>query len=172
VAINAARYQANWLTTLVRFKPLGNRLLRAILMQSVRQLSARILPEGHMHRRRKQSDLESYVSQVRQRQRNTVWPDLLVNSRSVDKFLWTGSPNPTVVQRIGAWLLGVGIIAPGLVCLILARMDWTWSLGSIAFGLVASLAVAFGVRTFMAGFRRHVPEDEDDQTPRKRRNAR
>jgi predicted cobalt transporter CbtA len=36
-------------------------------------------------------------------------------------FLWRGSPDATLVQRIGAWLLGVTFLGLGIAILMLAR---------------------------------------------------
>jgi hypothetical protein len=47
------------------------------------------------------------LEEFKARQRNTVWPDQLVNSKGVDAFLWHGSPNPTKVQRAGAVVFGL-----------------------------------------------------------------
>lgn len=41
------------------------------------------------------------------RQRNTLWPDALQNSKSVDEFLWKGSAKPPMVQRVGAIVFGL-----------------------------------------------------------------
>lgn len=62
-------------------------------------------------------DLDDFLEESRQRQRNVVFPDTVRNARSVDAFLWRGSPNPTRVQRIGAWLFGLTLIGTG-VCLM------------------------------------------------------
>lgn len=49
----------------------------------------------------KANDPESFAKELRSRQRNTIWPDALNNGVGVDKLLWKGSPNATLVQRIG-----------------------------------------------------------------------
>jgi len=84
------------------------------------------------------------------------FPDTVRNARSVDAFLWFGSPNPTRVQRIGARLLGSVSICIGLPFIFLAARardadDWAgyWLM------LLISLAfVLLGVRIFRNGFPR------------------
>ena len=49
----------------------------------------------------------SFIRDIRRKQRNVIWPEALHNSRSIDEFLWKGSSNPSLVQRIGAWLIGL-----------------------------------------------------------------
>jgi hypothetical protein len=87
------------------------------------------------------------------KQRNIVWPHPLINSRGVDAFLWRGSTNPTLVQRIGAWLFGLTFIAGGVVTLILARYEGARLLGVLVIGLFA-----LGVRIFYNGCRTAKPK--------------
>ena len=77
----------------------------------------------------------------------------LINGRSVDAFLWRGSPSPTLVQRIGAWLVGLFFIAAGVVFLIFAWFDSAWFLGVLVIGLFA-----LGVRIFYNGCRTLKPK--------------
>jgi hypothetical protein len=51
-------------------------------------------------------DLDELIDETRAKQRNVVFPDTVRNARSVDAFLWRGSPDAPLVQRIGAWLFG------------------------------------------------------------------
>jgi len=53
------------------------------------------------------SDTEKLIEEARAKQSNTVWPDTLLNGRSVDEFLLKGSPDAPIVQRIGAWIFGL-----------------------------------------------------------------
>lgn len=72
---------------------------------------------GIVRRRRRESDLEKFIEEVEGKHRNIVWPDPLVNSQTVDRFFCKGSPNPTVVQRIAAWLFSqaqVSDLKPGV----------------------------------------------------------
>jgi len=47
------------------------------------------------------------IGDIKSKQNNTLWPEAMVNARSVDKFLWWGLENPPLVQRIAAWLFGI-----------------------------------------------------------------
>src|SRR5579862_9565643 len=87
--------------------------------------------------------------EIRARQENIVWPGPLVNSRGVDEFLWKGSPNPTVIQRIAAWIFGLTFIGMAFALLALA-----WNLGGTAiviFGGGALFSLALGVRHCWSG---------------------
>jgi hypothetical protein len=53
------------------------------------------------------SNTEKLIEDVSAKQRNTVWPDAMINSKGVDEFLWRGSPDAPLVQRIGAWIFGI-----------------------------------------------------------------
>jgi hypothetical protein len=64
-----------------------------------------------MNHRRK---LDKFIDETRARQRNIAFPDTLRNGRAVDVFLFKGSPNPPLVQRIAAWILGLLFIGIGL----------------------------------------------------------
>jgi hypothetical protein len=46
------------------------------------------------------------IEDVRASQRNTLWPDAMVNGSSVDGLLWKGSPKATMVQRAASRSLG------------------------------------------------------------------
>jgi len=103
-------------------------------------------------------DMDKFIDESRARQRNIVFPDTVRNGRSVDAFLWKGFPNPTLVQRIGAWLFGLLFMAYGLVLLGLAvhfrnKGDWP---GSESCALIALAAGAIGIKTFRNGFPRKV----------------
>ena len=39
------------------------------------------------------SDNDESIEAIKAKQRNTVWPDTMVNSRGVDAFLWRGDPD-------------------------------------------------------------------------------
>jgi len=70
----------------------------------------------------------------------------------VDVFLWHGSPNPPLVQRIGAWMFGLGFLFIGLFFLaaaFLAEREQPW----IA-GLIAIPCFLLGLRIFRNGFPR------------------
>jgi hypothetical protein len=93
-------------------------------------------------------DRDHFIEDLEARQRNIVFPDTVRNGRSVDAFLWRGSPNPTMVQRIGAWILGLTIVVMGIVFLDTTRGDGFFSrMFSVAF-------ILLGARIFRNGFPR------------------
>ena len=57
------------------------------------------------------------LEEVERRQRNTLWPDAMVNSGSVDALLWKGSPKATKVQRVGIVIWGLFFLSIG-ICLL------------------------------------------------------
>src|SRR6266436_6347938 len=74
-----------------------------------------------MRRHTKPADRRTFIDDVRDREKNILWPDAMRNARSVDAYLWKGSENAPLVQRIGSWLIGLCLIVYGLVSLILFR---------------------------------------------------
>ena len=101
-------------------------------------------------------DLDDFLEESRQRQRNVVFPDTVRNTRSLDAFLWKGSPNPTRVQRVGARLFGITFIGLG-GCLITfvdaGRSDGEWVTAFVLTSMSLG-AIALGIRTFRNGFPR------------------
>ena len=55
-------------------------------------------------------DRDGVIEEIKAKQRNTAWPDTIVNSRGVDEFLWKGSSDAPLVQRIGAWIFGLTFV--------------------------------------------------------------
>jgi hypothetical protein len=74
----------------------------------------------------------------------------------VDTFFWKGSPNPTLVQRIAAWLVGTMFIGFGIgFILFAARERASDSWGGYAMFLLFSLGtLAVGARLIRNGFPR------------------
>jgi len=99
---------------------------------------------------------DPFIDEIRAKQRNVVFPDTVRNGRSVDAFLWFGSPNPTRVQRMGAWLVGSAFVCLGLPFIFIAARardagDWA------GYWLVLLISLAFvllGIRIFRNGFPR------------------
>jgi len=84
------------------------------------------------------------VNDIKGRQQNIVWPSPLRNSRAVDAFLWRGSPKPTVVQRIGAWLFGLTFVGFGLLPLL---MVWHETIsGALVMIAMGSAALLLGIK--------------------------
>jgi len=85
----------------------------------------------------RKGDLDSYIEDVKARQRNIVWPDGLRGGRSVDEFLWKGAGDAPLVQRIGAVVLALVYIAVAVLIVDVAveQAEWLIGVGAIfAFG--------------------------------------
>jgi hypothetical protein len=90
------------------------------------------------------------IEEVKAKQRNTVFPDTVRNSRNVDAFLWKGSPDAPLVQRVGAWIFGLFFLLCGVTCLGLALKSHSWA--DVLYSVVGFL---IGGKVFLNGFRRH-----------------
>ena len=97
-------------------------------------------------------DRRDLTDEMRDKQRNVLWSETLVNSRAVDVFLWRGSTNPTLVQRIGAWPFCASFMAMGLGFLGLALHEGSWSWGPFAIGSLGVGSFAVGVKIFLNGW--------------------
>jgi len=100
---------------------------------------------------------QQLIEEVKRKQRNTVWPDTMVNGRSVDEYLWKGSPEAPLVQRVGAWLFG-GLFMVSGVSMIEAIREMSpdrKSPASVIVGvLIAVLFFGVGLKVFINGFQR------------------
>src|SRR6266446_6820751 len=94
----------------------------------------------------------TFIEEIRVKQKSTVWPYPLINNRRVDKFLWKGSSDAPLIQRIGAWVFGLAFLAMGALLLIVGR-EFAGDGGE---GLVIMSVGAFmlGMKIFLNGFRR------------------
>jgi hypothetical protein len=59
--------------------------------------------------------IEKLVDDVEFRQRNTTWPDAMLNASTVDEVLWKRSQRITKVQRVGVALLGLAFVLCGVL---------------------------------------------------------
>jgi hypothetical protein len=101
------------------------------------------------------SDPESpqqLIEPVKNKQRNTVWPDTLLNSRGVDEYLWKGSSDAPLVQRIGAVVFGVAFML-GSVGLIEADRETTPDRKSIVVVILGVAFFAVGLKVLLNGLR-------------------
>ena len=72
--------------------------------------------------RRKRLGTETkFIDDIRARQNNTVWPDLLASSRRIDEFLLKGPRDASVIQRIGTAIFGAGSLFSALLLLYAAH---------------------------------------------------
>jgi len=92
---------------------------------------------------------KSVIDEIEAKQRNTVWPDTLRNSRSVDAFLWKGDPDAPLVKRIGAWIFGLFFILVGLGWVATA-----YEKQSLVFGVLSIGWFLVGAKIFLNGFRK------------------
>jgi hypothetical protein len=92
---------------------------------------------------------ERVIEEIKTKQRNFAFPDTLRNSRSVDEFLWKGSPDAPLVQRMGAWMFGLFFILGGLVFLDVAYEKHYW-----IFGVLSICWFLVGAKVFLNGFRK------------------
>lgn len=103
--------------------------------------------------RKSQDHLDEMIEDVNAKQRNTLWPDAMINGRSVDEFLWKGSPDAPLVQRIGAWIFGLTFMLLGIGLVEIDREiePYRKSLALVVLGVVCFW---IGVKVFWNGFRR------------------
>jgi hypothetical protein len=92
---------------------------------------------------------QRFIDEIRAKQRNIGFPDGLANGAAMDKFLWQGSANPPLAQRIGAWIFGLTLAMMGVVFIVLGRED-----RSRATAFIGIVLIFLGIRVFRNGFRR------------------
>ena len=68
----------------------------------------------HQHDVAEQHPIENLVDDVRQRQRNITYPDLIVNASGSDELMLKGSPRITRVQRVGVGIFGLFFLMAGV----------------------------------------------------------
>jgi hypothetical protein len=105
-----------------------------------------------MRRHSGAGDPQKFIDEIRAKQRNIVFPDGLANGAAVDKFLLKGSPDPPLVQRVGAWLFGLMFLIGGVSFLGYAQKE-----GSFLLALVSVACFLLGAWMFRNGFRRRMP---------------
>ena len=76
-----------------------------------------------------------FSEEIKASQENVLWPNVVRNSRRSDALLWRGSPDATLVQRIGICLFGLAFFGIGLMFFRLAQRENSRPLGcSHAYG--------------------------------------
>jgi hypothetical protein len=95
------------------------------------------------------SEQQSLIEEIKATQQNTLWPDTMKNSSSVDEFLWKGSPDAPLVQRIGACIFGLTFILGGLGWFAAA-----YEKNDRVFGILSIPWFFIGGKIFLNGFRR------------------
>jgi hypothetical protein len=102
----------------------------------------------------KPPDQEQMIEEIKARQRNTLWPETFTNGRAVSTFLWRGSPDATLVQRVGLWIFGILFILFGILA-IEGYRDAGPDERSYLSVVAAIILFSLGARVFLNGFRRH-----------------
>lgn len=92
---------------------------------------------------------QEFIGGIKSKQRNIVFPDGLANGAAVDKFLLMGSPNAPLVQRVGAWIVGLTLLIGGIYFLGSAVSE-----KSLLMALISSGFFLVGAVVFRNGFRR------------------
>jgi hypothetical protein len=64
-----------------------------------------------------------FIEEIKAKQRNTVWPEMLANSRAVDSLAFLGDRNATPVQRIGIGLFGAFFVLAGIAFIGIGRVQ-------------------------------------------------
>ena len=105
---------------------------------------------------------EHVIEEIEAKQRNTIWPDTLMNGRSVDEFLWKGSPDAPLVQRIGAWIFGIAFMLVGAV-MMGVYLQQSPDRQSIAEVVLAVVFFGGGLKVFLNGFRRRKKREQKFQ---------
>lgn len=77
----------------------------------------------------RRKDLDSYIEDIKARQRNLIWPDVLRGGRAVDEFLWKGAGDAPLVQRIGAVVLALVYIMAAALIVDVAVEQGEWFIG-------------------------------------------
>jgi hypothetical protein len=94
-------------------------------------------------------DGSSFLGEIRERQRNIVWPDTMRNGRSVDALLWKGSRDATTVQRVGIAIFGLCFLVAGLGFAYMAYLG-----REIILAAFAAIPTLLGLRLLRNVFRR------------------
>ena len=77
-----------------------------------------------------QHPVEKLADDLEFRQRNTTWPDVMVDASSADELMWKGSSRITKVQRVGVGAFGLVFLmgGVGLVNAIYGQVGWWLSI--------------------------------------------
>ncbi len=90
------------------------------------------------------------IEDVRASQRNTLWPDAVVNSSRVDELLWKGSAKATKVQRLGLAIWGLTFAFLGVIFEMIASQK-----DELVPAFLGLPLLALGAKTFLNAFKRN-----------------
>jgi len=99
-------------------------------------------------------DFRKLVEDYRRKQQNIIWPGPIINETRIERFLWNGSPNPTLVQRVASWLIGLVLFTCGLALFRWAIRDRASFAAVVVFVTLACAYSFAGFRIFLNGFGR------------------
>ena len=102
-------------------------------------------------------DQDALIDDLKGRQRNTLWPDAMVNSSRVDALLLKGSSKATKVQRIGIAIWGLTFVCFGVVFESIA-----FEKGEAFFIFFGILWLALGIRIFLNALKRKQSSEHHD----------
>ena len=112
---------------------------------------------------RRRRNINNFIDEARESQRNIVFPYTVRNARSIDDFLWRGSPHPSLVQSVAAWMLGLVLIGLGIEMGRVA-VETASSITDVVLAIaVALFTISLGIRTFRNGFPRAVKSSSKAQ---------
>jgi hypothetical protein len=73
-----------------------------------------------------QHPMEQLTADIEQKQRNTTFPDLMINASDADALMWHGSPRITKIQRVGVGLFGITFLIAGIGMVSDAHRHGSW----------------------------------------------
>jgi hypothetical protein len=77
-------------------------------------------------------ELDSYIEDLKARQRNLIWPDVLRGGRTVDELFWKGSRDAPLVQRVGVLIVAVAYLVVAVAFVAMAVEQGKWFIGAFA----------------------------------------
>jgi hypothetical protein len=93
--------------------------------------------EFHVKNSRKGTEpIPSMLEEIKDKQRNIVWPDTLRNGRDVDALVFRGSPKATLVQRIGILLFGVALLMMAIAMIDVGKEGNSFAFYGAGIGLL------------------------------------
>jgi hypothetical protein len=105
-----------------------------------------------VNRHKQQHPIEKLVDEVKHKQSNVTYPDVLLNARNVDALLWKGSHRVTKIQRVGVLLLSLAFLLVGILFVSDVNLGSPWL--RLPFGLAA---IGIACKLLWNSIRRNAP---------------
>ncbi|WP_433972426.1 hypothetical protein [Tunturiibacter lichenicola] len=99
-----------------------------------------------------QHPIEKLADEVKRKQSNVTYPDVLLNARNVDALLWKGSRHITRIQRAGVLLLSLAFLLVGILFVGNVTFGSPWL--RLPFGLAA---IGISCKLFWNSIRKNDP---------------